>query len=60
MTVFDQLRHHYSPGSSWPHNFETAGVLAFVAVVALATDSVVELARRRGRVEPAGNGPQKK
>ncbi|MGO9204865.1 MAG: hypothetical protein ACLQBX_01535 [Candidatus Limnocylindrales bacterium] len=46
VTVFDQLRHHYSPGSSWPHNFETAGVLAFIAVVALATDTTVELVRR--------------
>ena len=46
VTVFDQVRHHYPPGSAWPHNFETAGVLAFVGVVALATDMAVELARR--------------
>ena len=46
VTVFDQVRHHYPPGSAWPHNFETAGVLAFVGVVALATDLAVELARR--------------
>jgi hypothetical protein len=46
VTVFDQARHHYPPGSAWPHNFETAGVLAFVGVVALATDMAVELARR--------------
>ena len=58
VTVLDQLRHHYSPGSGWPHNFETAGVLAFVAVVALATDSVVGLARRHRRAESAGDGPQ--
>jgi hypothetical protein len=60
VTVLDQLRHHYSPGSSWPHNFETAGVLAFVAVVALAADSIVGLARRHSRVESARNGPQDK
>ena len=46
VTVFDQVRHHYPPGNAWPHNFETAGVLAFVGVVALATDMAVELARR--------------
>jgi hypothetical protein len=58
LTVLGQLRHHYSPGSSWPHNFETAGVLAFIGVVALATDSVVGLARRHSRAQCAGDGPQ--
>ena len=57
VTVFDQVRHHYSPGSDWPHNFETAGVLAFIAVVALATDSAVELARRRRHADPSQDGP---
>ncbi|HLN05080.1 MAG TPA: alpha-(1-_3)-arabinofuranosyltransferase family protein [Acidimicrobiales bacterium] len=47
VTVFDQIRHHYPPGASWPHNFETAGVLAFVGVVALATDAIVEVVRHR-------------
>ena len=47
VTVFDQLRHRYQAGSSWPHHFETAGVLAMVAVVLLATDAAVELARLR-------------
>jgi hypothetical protein len=56
VTVFDQVRHHYAPGSGWPHNFETAGVLAFIGVVALATDSAVELARRHSRSEPQGDG----
>ena len=58
MTVFDQVRHHYAPGSGWPHNFETAGVLAFIAVVALASDAVVELARRRGRPQSGRDIPQ--
>jgi hypothetical protein len=46
VTVFDQVRHHYPPGSAWPHNFETAGVLALVGVVALGTDAAIELARQ--------------
>jgi hypothetical protein len=58
VTVFDQLRHHYSPGSSWPHNFETAGVLAFIGVVALATDAAVEFARRYRRPGKRGDGPE--
>jgi hypothetical protein len=45
VTVFDQLRHRYPAGSSWPHHFETAGVLAMIAVVLLATDAAVELVR---------------
>ena len=49
VTVFDQVRHHYPAGSAWPHNFETAGVLASIAVVALATDVVVGLVRGRRR-----------
>ena len=35
VTVFGEFLHHYPAGSAWPHNFELAGVLAFVAVVAL-------------------------
>jgi hypothetical protein len=49
VTVFDQARHHYPPGDDWPHNFETAGVLALIGVVALATDTAVELVRRHRR-----------
>jgi len=49
VTLFDQVRHHYPPGDAWPRNFETAGVLALVGVVALATDTAVELIRRHQR-----------
>jgi len=49
LTVVEQTRHHYSPGSGWPHNFETAGVLAFAGVIALAADAAVEVARRPRR-----------
>ena len=58
VTVFEQARHHYQPSSGWPHNFETAGVLAFIAVVALATDTAVELARHHRGPAKDENGPQ--
>jgi hypothetical protein len=54
LTVVEQVRHHYAAGSAWPHNFELAGVFAFVAVVALASDTAVELARARRRREETG------
>ncbi len=53
LTVLGEVRHHYAAGSAWPHNFELAGVLAFVAVVALAADTAVELARQRRRQRQA-------
>jgi hypothetical protein len=54
LTVLEEARYHYPAGSSWPHNFESAGVLAFLAVVALASGTAVELARRhRTRVDEA-------
>ncbi len=58
VTVLDQVRHHYQPGSAWPHNLEAAGVLAFIAVVALATDTAVEVARQHRGPAKHGNGPQ--
>ena len=48
LAVVLQVENRFPPGSAWPHNFALAGVLAFVGVVALAGDSVVELARRKG------------
>ena len=54
--VLDQVRSHYPPGSSWPGNFESAGVLALAGVVALSADAVVELARRQRRPSPGGGG----
>jgi arabinofuranan 3-O-arabinosyltransferase len=47
--VLDQLGSHYPAGSSWPGNFESAGVLALAGVVALSADAVVELVRRQRR-----------
>ena len=47
MTVLGEIAHHYPAGSSWPHNFETAGVLAFVGVVALVCETVVSLVQQR-------------
>jgi hypothetical protein len=58
LTVIEQVRHHYSAGSGWPHNFESAGVLAFVGVVALASDTTVELARRLRRKALPAKGSQ--
>jgi hypothetical protein len=55
VTVVGQVRHHYPAGSSWPHNFESAGVLAMIGVVVLAVDTTVELARR-GRARGRGRG----
>jgi hypothetical protein len=46
VAVLDQVRYHYPPGSSWPANFESAGVLAFAGVVALSADAIVELTHR--------------
>jgi len=57
VTVVEQVRHHYLPGSSWPHNFEVAGVLAFVGVVALGAQSAVELARQGRRRQKDDAGP---
>jgi hypothetical protein len=47
LAVLGEIAHHYPAGSSWPHNFESAGVLAFVGVVALACDAAVAVVRRR-------------
>jgi arabinofuranan 3-O-arabinosyltransferase len=55
LTVVAQVEHHYPAGSSWPHNFAVAGVLAFAGVVALACDTAVGLARRR-HDEPGEDG----
>ena len=58
LTVVGQIQHHYPPGDSWPGNFETAGILAFVGVVALMTDAVVELARRHRGVGAEPQPPE--
>ena len=52
VTVALQVENHFPPGSAWPHNFAVAGVLALVGIVALASDSVVELARLKNSKRP--------
>jgi soluble P-type ATPase len=54
LTALGQSLHHYPPGDSWPPEFNTAGLLAFVALLALAGDAIVEIARTRRR---AAGGP---
>jgi hypothetical protein len=46
-TVAGQMAHHYPPGDYWPQNFSGTSVAALVAFLAIATDSLVELIRRR-------------
>jgi hypothetical protein len=64
-TVVHQSAYHFPPGG-WPINFEPASDLAWTAVVLLAADAIVEVARRGSRrnvsasAEPAdaaGGGP---
>jgi len=52
--VLKQARNGYRPEFGWPTYFELAHVLAWVAILLLATDVVVELvrARSRGRTGP--------
>lgn len=53
LTVVGEVAHHYSPGDGWPHQFETAGIFAFVALLALAGDALAELVRSRRLSRPA-------
>ena len=50
ITITGQMTHHYVPGDSWPGNFPTANIVAFVAFVALMGDATVELVRGRAAV----------
>ncbi len=47
-----QALHHYPESSDWPGNFESAGVLVWMAVVLLAADAVVESCRRLAHGRP--------
>jgi fatty-acid desaturase len=58
LTVVIQVRHHYPAGSSWPHNFETVGVLAFCGVVALASETAVETLRAHHQSHEQEDDPQ--
>jgi arabinofuranan 3-O-arabinosyltransferase len=58
LTVMGQALHHYPPGGFWPPQFETPGTFAFVALLALAGDAIVEIARSRSSIDrPAGRPP---
>ena len=58
LTVVGQIRYHYPPGDSVAGQLETAGILAFVGVVALMTDAVVEFARRHRGVGAEPQPPE--
>lgn len=47
-TVVHQSTYHF-PAGGWPINFEPASDLAWTAVVLLAADAIVEIARRGSR-----------
>src|SRR5579884_612366 len=47
--VAGQATHHYVDEFAWPTNFETAALLAGLAVFLLAADAAAEAARRRWR-----------
>ncbi|MGH9297323.1 MAG: hypothetical protein ACRDZP_05040, partial [Acidimicrobiales bacterium] len=51
-TVYGQATQHFLAGAAWAHNFELAGVLAFLGFTALVADGAVDLLRRRQREVP--------
>lgn len=57
--LIQQYRFRYPPDFSWPTRFETVHILGVVAILALAADYAVTLARARGRPRsrPGPAGP---
>ena len=49
--LIQQYRFHYPPDFSWPTRFETVHILGVAAILALAADYAVSLARARARPE---------
>jgi hypothetical protein len=49
MVTAGQSKFHYLAEFGWPNHFETAGTIAWLAVMALGADAVVELVRARRR-----------
>jgi arabinofuranan 3-O-arabinosyltransferase len=55
-TAIGQVHERLPADASWPAHFAGAGILTWFAVLALAVDAVVELARR-GRPTPTASAP---
>ena len=59
MVTASQALHHFAAEFGWPQHFETAGRVAWLAVVVLSADAIVEIARNRQlglRRRPARRG----
>ncbi len=54
-TAVQQYRHKYFPTFEWPKHFDRVNDLAWLAIVLLACDAVVEILRTRGRARAALN-----
>jgi hypothetical protein len=50
----DQYRHHWVSDLTWPSRFTGVSQLAWLAVILLTGDALLEIARGRGR-GPAGD-----
>jgi hypothetical protein len=52
VTAYGQQTQRYLASAGWTHHFETAGALAFVGIMALVADAMVELVRTHRKAHP--------
>ena len=57
--VIQQARYRYPPVFEWPTVFPHARTLAWIAVLLLAADAIVEILRSRAAAEPTGGEAQR-